>query len=191
MSEHISELAEALARRERKVWMFDVNAIFGVGATAFTRIGMRVATKAEHDRAVLGAHAYVAERAKASQVDGKIAAEDGDILIDAKTAHILFEICRDAADPKYPAFPGPRWIVEHLTPDEMGVLLNLYAEVIRATATIDFDLSPGRLDALAKGFAALADTDQPNELLARFTRSQVSEMLIRLSVLYCAADVEQ
>jgi hypothetical protein len=181
--QRLSALAQVIAARERRCYDFETNGFLGLAGKPILTIKVRVATKGEQDRAVLGAHKYVEELAKDARVDAKVAAEDRDILSDAKTCFILFEVCRDAEDPNYPAFPGPRWMIDHLSTDEIGVLLNCYTEVLRATGTIDFDLSTERVEALSQALAATADSDAPNAYLARYTREQVTEICIRLAVM--------
>lgn len=177
----MSALAARIAARERHCFEFEV-AFLGLGGNPLPKLAMRVATKAEQDRAVIGAHRYVEELATGARVDAKVATEDRDIITDAKTCFILFEVCRDAQDPKYPAFPGPKWMVEHLSADELGVLLNLYGEVLRKTGTYDFDLGPEALLTLGQALAATATSDAPNALLARYTREQLGEVCIRMAV---------
>ena len=181
--ERMSTLARMIAERERICYDFETNGFLGLAGKPIQKIKVRVATKGEQDRAVLGAHKYVEELAKDARLDVKVASEDRDILSDAKTCFVLFEVCRDADDPKYPAFPGPRWMMDHLSTDEIGVLLNCYTEVLRATGTIDFDLSTDRIDALSKALAATADTDAPNAYLVRYSREQVVEICIRQAVM--------
>jgi hypothetical protein len=184
MSERTSPLAEAIAKRERKLFDFDLEGFEGLGNKPIAKIKIRIATKGEQDRALCGAHAYVEALAKSSNVEPRVATEDRDILLDAKTCFILAEVCRDATDPKYPAFPGPKWMVDHLTTDEIGVLLNCYHEALRQTGTIDFDLSPDRIEALSRRLAATADSDAPNQFLVRFSREQLVEICIRMALLH-------
>lgn len=182
MSERLSPLAEAIAKRERTLYPFDLDGFTGLGGRPIAAVKIRIATKGEQDRALCGAHAYVENLAKNASIDARVATEDRDILLDAKTCFILAEVCRDASDPKYPAFPGPRWMIDQLTTDEIGVLLNCYHEALRQAGTIDFDLSSDRLTALSQMLAKTADTDAPNQLLLRFTREQLAEICVRIAL---------
>jgi hypothetical protein len=179
---HKSALALALEARERKCHEFEAANFLGAGAKPIGKVAIRIATKAEQDRAVLAAHAYVEKLAKGAQVDPRLVADDRDILTDAKTCHILHEVCRDSTDPKYPAFPGPVWMIEHLSTDEIAVLLNHYTEVLRTSGAIESDFSPDRVSAIACLLAEHADTDGPNLYLLRYTREQLTELCVLLAI---------
>ncbi len=181
MSEYVSELAKALSARERRAFEFDTAGFLGLGGAPLAKIKIRVATKAEQDRAVLAAYKYIADLAANVGLDAAAAA-DRDLLVDAKTCHILFAVCRDANNPAYPAFPGPKWMMDHLSADELAVLLSCYAEALRMTGTIEMDLSAERLDGLVTALAASADSDAPNLHLLRFTREQLTELCVRLAL---------
>lgn len=183
MTERLSPLAEALEKRERRLFDFTLKDVFGLGGKPIEAVKIRIATKGEQDRALCGAHAYVEKLAKGANIDARVAGEDRDLLLDAKTCHILAEVCRDATDTKYPAFPGPKWMIDHLSTDEIGILLNCYHEALRKTATVDMDLSPERVATLSRLLAMTAESDAPNELLLRFTREQLAELCVRMAVM--------
>jgi hypothetical protein len=178
----MTEVARLIAARERVGYTFECG-FLGLGKKPIPTLKIRVATKGEQDRAVLAAHKYVDEIAKGVGVETQSASQDRDILTDAKTCFILFEVCRDVADARYPAFPGPRWMIDHLTTDEIAVLLNCYGEVLRITGTLEYDLATDRIEALSQALAAVADSDVPNQLLLRYTREQVGEICVRQAIL--------
>jgi len=186
MTERLSPLAEALAKRDRKQFDFNLEGVFGLANKPVEAIKIRIATKGEQDRALCGAHAYVDNLAKGAHIESRVAAEDRDILSDAKTCHILADVCRDATDPKYPAFPGPKWMIDHLSTDEIGVLLNCYHEALRKSGTVDFDLAPERVASISRLLAAASESDAPNEYLIRFSREQLVEICIRQAVMLTA-----
>lgn len=175
--EHKSALALALEARERKVHPFDVTGFFGLGGKPMPQLAIRVPTKGEQDAAVVEAHRH------AAAISGPVEAakSDGDLLDDAKIVEVLFRMCRDANDPKCPAFPGPRWMRERLTTDQLGALMNLANEVRRAEApgpqTIDDDL----LEAFVSTAAFAAGSALPEAALAGCSREWLSQAFVLLS----------
>lgn len=129
-----SELAAAIEATERPCAIYPVGGFFGLGQKPIRKVAFRVNVKSEEDRALVQAHLYVTNLAAGAET----AKHDGDLRSDAKARHALFEACREvvtkrAADgtetdevTKYPAFPGPEWMAEHLTTDQIASLLNLY-----------------------------------------------------------------
>jgi hypothetical protein len=182
MTEQKSELARAIESRERRTYEFEAANFLGLGKKPIGKYAIRVVTKSEQDTAVLAAHKYVDSLAKGEGVDPSIATGDRDILTDAKTCHILYAACRDAKDPKYPAFPGPLWMMQHLSTDEISCLLNHYNEALRLSGALESDFSADRVEALAVMLAEHADTDVPNVYLMRFTREQIGELCVLLAL---------
>ncbi len=182
--EEKSELVAALEERlaNRRTFEFDAANFIGPGGTPIGKIKIRVVTKGESDKAVLAARKYVEEAARTEGVDGKEALADRDLLVDAKTAHVLHAACRDAKDPKYPAFLGPKWMMDHVSTDEISVLLNHYNEVLRVSGPLETDFSDEKVEALADSLAKYSDTDGPNVYLIRYTRDQLGELLIRVAL---------
>ena len=171
-----SKLALAIEGRERKLYPFDVQGFFGLGDKAINKIAIRVATKKEEDAAVAAAHAHAA---KCSDLES--ARRDPDLLNDSKVCEILFAVCRDADDPKYPAFPWGAWMRENLTTDQLAALLNLYHEARKAQGPIQWDLSYETVEALADVCALTAESDVPESVLADRPREWLSQAFVMLA----------
>lgn len=121
--EDVGELGAQLIAMPRQCKEFDVGKMLGL---ADGKIAVRVATKAEQDRAVVGAHDY----AKRLAGDNKDAAHDPDILADAKSAFIAHVTCRDAKQPdKLPAFLSPTWMMENLSSEQIATLVDMANDV--------------------------------------------------------------
>mgnify|MGYP004336917647 CR=1 FL=1 len=158
---------------------FDVADFFGLGDKPIRRIGVRVNTKQEQDDAILAAY----KRIDAETKNGaELARDDADITTDAKTIEVLFRACRDADDPKYPAFPGPAWMREHLTTDQIAIILNLYNEVVRYESPIRYELDDDKVEAIAKMASENAATDVADHVLAVYDREFLIQVVILLSV---------
>lgn len=179
-----SRLAKAIEARERKQYDFEVHDFFGLGNKPIHKIGIRVSTKSEQDGAVVAAHKYIEAKAGNSL-------SDEDILVDAKTIEVLFHACREVVEvepgaepPKhnYPAFPGPQWMRDNMTTDQLAVLLNLYNEVRRKESPTTWQISSEDVNALAFACAEISDSDLPEKLLARFDREWLTQAFVMLSV---------
>jgi hypothetical protein len=173
-----SSLVEAIEKRERPMWAFEAQNFLQRGFPRMGKYRIRVAFVEELDDALVMAHKYVAEKAK----DSPEAARDGDLLGNAKVAYAMHAACRDF-ERDLPAFPSGRWLLKNTTTDELAVLLNHYQEVLKLAGPIDLDLSTERVEGLAALLATHADSDAPNMILMSFTREQVCEIAIRLSLL--------
>lgn len=171
---------------ERPTFEFDATSFMGPGQKPLGKVRLRVATKAEQDRAVIAAHRYAEEIGKG----GTAAISDDDILRDAKTAFILHDVCRQADDPKYPAFLGPKWMMDHLSVDEIGVLLNHYNEVLAKSGPVVSDFSDATVDALASVLAEHAGNNLPDYTLARYTRAQLADLCVLLALKLSTARAE-
>ncbi len=189
-------LAIEEAARSRPVEVFDVSGLFRVGEKELPRIGIRVPTKGEQDRALVAAHKYVAA------IAGEVAEAKGDrdILQDAKAAAVAFEFAREvhaptctcptcaalppATDPTawrptgYPAFPGQRWAIDHLTTEQIAVLINLANEWRAKQAP-----SPTEIDDVTiEAYASLCSTaEEPEYAMAGLGREYLVQLAILLS----------
>lgn len=180
MSEtHRSKLAEAIEARERKTHPFDVADFFGLGDKPLLRLGIRVNTKSEQDAAIVAAYKRIENETKNG---AELARDDSDLTTDAKTIEVLFRACRDPEDPKYPAFPGPMWMRDNLTTDQLAIILNLYNEVVRYDSPIDFGLDDDRIEAIAAMASKNADTLVADQILASYDREFLIQVVILLSV---------
>jgi hypothetical protein len=123
VSERKTAQAQRYEARERVYVDVPLENFIGIGGRDFGMVKMCVATKMEEFRAVAAAQAFVERLTKSSPK----AAEDPDILLDAKSIHILHTVVRDFNDPKsFPAFPSPQWMMEQMGRDEIAALLNAY-----------------------------------------------------------------
>ena len=178
MSEHISELAKAIGERTRAIHEFDVAGFFGLGGKPIPKVAIWVNVKSEQDRSIVAAHKYVAEASGDS--DG--AKRDLDLLSDSKAIEVLFRACRDVADPKYPAFPGPQWMRDHLTTHQVSVLLNLYNEVARRESNPP-EVTSDIVEAYANLAASAAGVvDMPESVLAGLNREELAQLFVLLAM---------
>ena len=188
-----SALALAIEARPRKAYPFDVSGFFGLGDLPILRIAVRVNTKVEQDNAIAAAYQVVN---KVAEHSGDRAKNDDDLLLDAKAIHALFHACRrcEPANPekgtpsdeddgyRYTAFPGPQWMREHLTTDQLAVLLNLYHEVRRTEGPTRWDVTTEQVDALAVLCAESAESDIPEAMLASCSREWITQAFVILSL---------
>lgn len=174
-----SPLVAAIQARPRPCVEFDAGGFLGLAEKPIGKYRIRVAVKAEIDRAIVAAHAYVRDRTAGNAV----AATDEDILRDNKTIAILHSVCRDFAAPDaFTAFPSPAWMRETLTTYQIAVLLNHYNEVVRTSQPVESVIDDARVEAVASYCAKNASNDTPNKALMAFSREQCAEILVRLSV---------
>lgn len=171
----LSPLAEAISKRTRTLYEFDVSEVFKVTGN---RVKIRVVTKAEQDMALVGAHKYAAAKA----ADMPDAARDPDLLDDAKSAFVAFAACRDADEPdKFPAFPAPQWMLENLTTDEVAYLVNLMNEVRTKESPSPMSISDEMIDGIAELCAANVSSEIPEKVLAAFTREYLTHVVVMMS----------
>lgn len=168
----LSKFAEALIQKGRTPHVFEAGTHFGLGDLPAGRIAVRVATKAEQDRAIAGAHDY------AKQVADKTGADrDPDLLEDAKSAFIAFEVCRDPDDAKQPLFLSPRDMLERLSSEQIAILVNLANEVRWKEAGRP-EITSDAVMALSEACAKHAGDDIPEAILARFNREFLTHAFV-------------
>ena len=201
-TEYKSALAQAIdvAAEERPCSVYPVSGVFHLGGKPIRKIAIRVNVKSEEDRALLSAHKYVTDFC--AGVDS--AKTDHDLLSDAKARHALFEACREVkttvdADgnetdevTKYPAFPGPQWMAERMTTDQIATIFNLYMQARAEQAGWLENLDDATVDAMC-GVAAEADRNPLARVaLAQIPRDQLQNLFHRCAVRLRAAmlDVE-
>jgi hypothetical protein len=180
-----SALAKAIEQRERKLHVFEVNNFFGLGDKPILRIAIRVPTKAEEDKAVVQAHAYVNTKATG---DSESARTDHDLLNDAKVAAVLHSACfvppeeGSASRVLYQAFPGGQWMRDNLTADQLGVLFHHLLEVKRADSPLATAIDYDTTEALARACWMAADSDIPEAMLSKCDRDYLTQSFVLLSV---------
>jgi hypothetical protein len=165
---------------------YEITGFFGPGNRPIRAIGIQLNRKRAEDAAVVAAHRYAA-RITADAGEGRDAAmRDMDLLGDAKVVQALWRSCREVQDPndlskgigKHPAFPTDDWMREHLTTDQLAMLMNLYAETRKAAYPDRWDLSEDRIEALLTMAAKTSDSDIPEAMLAPYAREQVTHAFV-------------
>lgn len=176
----VSPLVKAIEARGRKVKVCDVTGFFGPGNRPILEIGIRVNVKGEEDTAVVDAHRYAQELARGTE-----AAKDDDLLREAKVLHALWSACREVdADGNATimgAFPGPKWMRDNLTSDQLAALLNLYNDVRTRQSPWPHAFTDDEVENLAMLCADGADTEIPTAMLAGIPREAVAQYLILVS----------
>ncbi len=193
----LSSFALALkARNEnRPVEFFDVSGLFGPGDVPIPKIGIRIPTKAEQDRAIANAHKYVHEVSLQAHPASDAVKNDRDVVSDAKAAAVIFEFCRvredrtpDKDDPatyaEWAAFPSPRWACEHLTTEQIAVILNLANEYRAKQAPSPIGLDD---DTVEDYIAVCITQNNPEYLLVALNREYLVQLLILVSAKLGAA----
>jgi hypothetical protein len=172
----LSPLAKALKERVRNQVEFDAESFLMAGTLASKQVvRMQQATVAELDAAQINAREYVAKRGEDS---------NSDRYDNARNAYIIADVCRDEKDQCI--FPGGAFVLETMTPDEVGVLANLYFEVCRMQGPGCYEISDELVRDIAAICHAARDHDFPNTALARYVGSPsvpiLKELIMRLSI---------
>ena len=178
-SEYRSPLVQAIEARKRNTHLFRVNDFLGLPGPQVEHVKIRVALKGEEDRAVAAAHRYV--KNAAGDTDAKT---DADILVGAKTCHILHIVCREGSDVDGHAFLSPEWMCENLTTDHLACLLNLYNEVRKKDGPQPKALDDKTVDAALSLCVAGIDSEEdiPQWILASWNREALSEGFVMAAV---------
>jgi len=181
-----SKLALAIESRPRIAHEFEVQGFFGLGESPIMKVAVWVNVKSEQDSALASAY-QVVDRLT---LESKRAADDEDILVDAKTTQILFKACRRAEEGdkgsgyKYPAFPSPEWMRQNLTTDQLGVLLNLYHEVRRREAPVTWEISNESVLSLYAICSDYSQSEMATTLLSVQSREWLQQAFILLSQIH-------
>lgn len=183
------ELAKALAERKPRYHEFDAGSLVTIGDKPVGKVKVRLATKAEQDAALVAAHKYV----KRITAEAPAAAEDSDILDDAKNAYILATVMRDAESPDaFPAVPHGEFLMQKTTTHEIAAMLNAYTEVVRREQHTLTDVTDAGIEQMALAIVELEDEGRdPQEALMRGSREFLAEAVISLSRFYVDAAEER
>lgn len=186
-----SELAKAIETAERPCTIYPVGGFFGLGQKPIRKIAFRVNVKSEEDAALVQAHRYVA----AVSAGAETAKHDADLLSDAKTRHALAVACREVKTTvapdgtetdeitKWPAFPGPEWLAEHATTDQIASLIHLYNQTRAEQAGWLEDLSDETVeDMLSVAAEAALKNPIARAGLAELPREQLVYLLERCAL---------
>lgn len=160
MSEENSyPLVELLKKRERKTYEHDISSIVKVPGPLMA--DFRVPTKVEQDRALAGAHRYVARVLKETPEQ----VNDPDLLADAKAAFIVAEMVRQAGK-AMPHFNDGEHVIELLSADQIRDLVHI-CNVVRGKESGDPDeLTDELIEALVITLSQGADSELPERLMA-------------------------
>jgi hypothetical protein len=177
-NEHVSEFAKAVAARfaERKATPYDVDGFFGLGSKPIPRIGILTPTKRQEVAAIDQAHALAKELCGQEE-----ARSDADVLNDAKAACIVFAACRDIKDQRYPAFPGPRWVYDHVTGDQLGAVMNLVNGQRVKDSPSPLEVSDDQVEAYAVVCSTHVGTGLPSVQLSGCPREYLEYLVVALS----------
>jgi len=187
--EEKSEIALALEDRakNRPTTLVDGLAFTGPGSSIVGAVAMRVATKQEENAAIAQAEVYVRDLGKTGNVELK----DPALIENARTVFILHAVCRDPKRPNSaPAFMTPRFMMEHLTRDEIAMLLNHYNRMAEAASPFDFDLSPEKVDEAASQLAQLSGSDLADAIVQTKDRIWLEQFAIRVSMMLASTRQE-
>lgn len=178
-----SPLVLALEARPRKLHEFDASMIIGAGDKPIGKFYMRVATKWESNKAIVDATRWVEGVCAGTE----LAKSDPDLILDAKTCWILHSACRDHDHPDaMSAFLSPTWMMEHLTTDQLAILLNYYNTVVDEEEKTKRTLSQTDVEKLIPALAESSGTEMSNAALNLLTRESVSDLAVREAVMITA-----
>lgn len=188
VEEGLSELELAIQNRERKAYPFEIKDMLGGTGKPLGKVEIRVATVAEQETAMVKAREYIAEKAKEDQTF----LNDPDIVENAKTAHILHQVCRRPATNAYkgPAFQSPAWMLQNFGAVELGSILNAYNEVVRVSRPEKPVFHADFMRAFAKHCSENSGSKEPNEWLEQLNSQDVAEMLVCMAIMYHEATRE-
>lgn len=188
--EEKSELAAALEARakNRPTQVVDGLAFTGPGDKVVGSLAMRVATKQEEHLAILRAEVYVRDLGKS----GGIELKDPALIEAARTVFILAEVCRH---PKHPnslsVFGTGKWMMEHLTCDEVGKLLDIYNRHRVAASPFDnAQMTPEAVEETAAQLAQYATTDLADAIVQSKDRIWLEQYAIHVSMMLCNRNEE-
>lgn len=176
---HETPLRSMLAQRKPHRKEIETSDLPGIQGQ---KLVLQVLRNSEHNEAL--ALAYTMRDRAAKQTPAL--RDDEDFFKGLKIVAHLFLACRDAAEPDaYPAFPSADWMQEKIHPAELTILLNRYNGFVG-------DVFPGGRDVLLESHKLLAlldllaehaDSDVPNDALARFSHEMLVEVVVRAAVL--------
>jgi hypothetical protein len=188
--EEKSELAAALEERakNRKTQLVDGLAFTGPGDKVVGALAMRVATKQEENLAILRAEVYVRDLGKGSAIELK----DPSLIEAARTVFILAEVCRH---PKHPqsasVFGTGKWMMENLTCDEIGKLLDIYNRHRVAASPFDqAEMTPEVVEETAAQLGQYATTDLADAIVQNKDRIWLEQFCIRLAMMHANRNEE-
>jgi hypothetical protein len=136
--------------------------------------------------AVVAARSYARKKIQGDP-DSEAAAEDPDLLDNAKAIELLARCCLrpEPDDPKskvlYPVFTGSGWMRDHLSADDLAYLVNCLKAAARSFSPLRSDIDYGAVTKLARACWAARDTDVPEAVLADCDREYLTQVVVLLS----------
>lgn len=185
-SDEKGALAEYLEKRTRKVRVVDVGGFFDIDGTEIGRIAFRPPTTLEQHNALAQAHLYVKEKS----TDNPGLAADPDFTEQAKLAFIMHVCCRrpekmpDGSERYvFPTFPHPRWMLEHIEPERISVLVRIANSVRVELGPEKPEFSDAAFESVIAAASATAGTETLHALFATMPREYLEHLVCRLSLL--------
>lgn len=160
-----SKLQIALEQRERYKLTCDPGPL--LGADTLPKVTIQIPRKEEEMKAIAMAHRDLDEIARVAGTGKERIKSDEDLLEELKLVNVLHFACRDAEDPKRPAFAHPLWMRENLDSDQLGSLLRLLEQARAARGPLESELSEERVMAYRQAVADAWDTPLPEQVLSR------------------------
>jgi hypothetical protein len=168
-----SEPFKSLPAQPRRVHLHEAHTFIGPGRKVIGKIAVRTPTKREEVEARLEAERNLRAR------NGGEMPHDGSLLVDFATVAVLHKSTRDAEKPEaMAAFPSPGWMMEHLTADELGVLLNLVHQAKTADSPVPMVLDEDSIETMVSLLAAAHDSEAADAIVARCDRAWLESFAI-------------
>lgn len=172
-----SRLQTALEQRERYEHSFDVAGFFRASGD-LPALVMHVPTKAEEIRSIMMAYKDAADLSSAAGGAAEEAKRDADLVQELKTINVLWHACRDADDPKRPAFEHPLWMRDNLDSDHLGTLLRLLEECRKHRGPLPWDVDEAQVTAVREGCVQAWETEVPERVLAVMDHTYLTSLTV-------------
>jgi len=175
-----SPTGAAISGRLRPLHVFDVAPFLCMTETK-ARVAIRMPRMREQNRAIDGAKAHVAKRAK----DNPAVALDPQIEDDARLAYLV-SACAFEADRtdglELPLWPTGEDVISDLTVDEIAVFVYLINEVRAKLGPNPESIEDEKVEAYASMAALLGATDKPDEMLTPLRHAYLVQLYILTAV---------
>jgi hypothetical protein len=191
----MSRLADMIAKRERRMHVYDIGGFFNLRGDAIPKLAVRVPLKGEQDKAIDAAHKAITDRVASAES----AKSDEDIIRDLKILHIVWASCFDTTVKQKPdgsgnyhdpAFPAPEWMRDNLKTEEIAVLLNLLNLARRDEGPGPPDCDDITVETFVNMVVEAGGTEASAELLAACGREFCVELFMKTAKKLFAARAE-
>ena len=147
-AEPATAFSAAFNAQERPFDVYDVDDVFGLGGKPIPKIAIVVPRVLQQRHAI-----EAADRALSTATD--TVRNDPDASDNEKQIELLYRVCKNPENIKHDAFPGPKWMRENLSTDQLGAMLNLLALTRRKYGPGGLkSFEPAEVDAFAHGLQA-------------------------------------